>query len=236
MQDDAELGDKRRTDRLVALAGALAQRPAASLPEACEGRAMLKGAYRWLENPDVDPAAVPASHVQATLWRAGAVPLVLAVQDTTTLDYSRHPATVGLGPIGDGCGRGLLVHSTLALTPERLPLGPLAQQTWVRDPAGVGKKHRRKRLPVDRKESRKWLDGLAALSALAGQCPATRFVSLAGREADVYDLFCAPRPANVELLVRAAYDRRVADADATVGPLRAQPAATWGAPPAARRA
>ena len=217
----AELGDKRRTDRLIALAGVLARRPTASLPEACEEPAMLKGAYRWLENPAIDPQAVLASHVQATLERAAVVPVVLAVQDTTELDYSHHPATVGLGPIGNGYGRGLLVHSTLAITPERLPLGLLAQQEWVRDPDDMGKKHRRKHLPIDQKESRKWLDGLAALGALATACPGTQFVSLADREADVYDLLCAERPANVALLVRAAYDRRVADADALVGPVRA---------------
>ena len=100
-----ELGDTRRTDRL-------AQRPAASLPAACDDLAMLKGAYRLLENP--------------------AVPLVRAVQDTAELDYTRHPGTTGLGPIGNGYGRGLLVHTTLAITPDRLPLGLLAQQDWAR--------------------------------------------------------------------------------------------------------
>jgi Transposase DNA-binding/Transposase Tn5 dimerisation domain len=206
----ADLGDTRRTDRLVALASALAQRPAASLPAACDDPAMLKGAYRWLENPAVAPEAVLASHVQATLERVQQVPLVLAVQDTTDLDYSHHPATQGLGPIGNGYGRGLLVHTTLAITPERLPLGLLGQQAWVRDAASVGKKHRRKQLPIGEKESQKWLTGLATVSALAAECPQTRFVSVGDAEADIYDVFCAPRPANVDFLVRAAYDRCVA--------------------------
>ena len=82
----ADLGDSRRTDRLIALATVVAQRPAASLPAACDDPAMLKGAYRLLENPAVDPAALLASHVHATLERVQTVPLVLAVQDTTELD------------------------------------------------------------------------------------------------------------------------------------------------------
>ena len=134
----AELEDTRRTGRLVRLASVLAQRPAALLPAACDDPAMLKGGYRLLENPAVAPAAVLASHVQATLERAREVPLVLAVQDTTELDYTHHPGTTGLGPIGNGYGRGLLVHTTLATTPDRLPLGLLAQSCWACWPSRTG--------------------------------------------------------------------------------------------------
>lgn len=218
----ADLGDTRRTDRLVRLATVLAQRPSASFPAACDDPAMLKGAYRLLENPAVAPAALLASHVQATLERAQAVPLVLAVQDTTDLDYSSHPATTGLGPIGNGYGRGLEVHSTLAITPDRVPLGLLAQQDWTRDPAETGKKHRRKQLPIAQKESQKWLTSLAAVNSWAAECPLTVFVSMGDAEADVYDLFCAPRAANVALLVRSAYDRLVAPEATEDRLLRAQ--------------
>ena len=94
---------------------------------------MLKGAYRLLENPAVDPAVLLAGHVQSTPERAQEVPLVLAVQDTTEPDYTHHPATEGLGPIGNGRGRQMLVHATLAITPDRLPLGLLSQQDRTRD-------------------------------------------------------------------------------------------------------
>jgi Transposase DNA-binding/Transposase Tn5 dimerisation domain len=221
----AELGDKRRTDRLVALATVLAQRPSASLPAACDDPAMLKGAYRLLENPAIEPAALLASHVQATLERVQTVPLVLAVQDTTDLDYSHHPATSGLGPIGNGYGRGMEVHTTLAITPDRLPLGLLAQQAWTRDLEDMGKKHRRKHLPIREKESQKWLTSLTAVNGWAAACPATQFVSVGDAEADIYDLFCAPRAANVALLVRAAYDRLVAPEASEDRLLRAQLAA-----------
>jgi transposase-like protein/transposase Tn5 family protein len=218
----ADLGDKRRTDRLVALASVLAQRPSASLPAACDDPAMLKGAYRLLENPAVDPAALLASHVQATLERVQGLPLVLAVQDSTELDYTHHPGTAGLGPIGNGWGQGLLVHTTLAVTPDRLPLGLLAQQDWTRDPGERGKKRRRKQLPIGEKESQKWLTSLRAVNAWAAECPRTQFVSVGDAEADIYDVFCAPRAANVALLVRAAHDRCVAPGRAEGRLLRAQ--------------
>lgn len=226
----AELGDQRRTERLVATATVLAEHPQASLPEACGEAAQLKGAYRLLENPAVTPGGMLASHVQQTLERVQGAARVLAVQDTTDLDYSHHRATRGVGAIGNGFGRGLLVHTTVAVTPDGVPQGVLAQETWTRDPAQSGKKHRRKQRPAQEKESQKWRRGLAALNALALQCPQTPFLSVADREADVYALFCAERVANVHLLVRASQDRRVADAGETGGRLRATLRAQEAAP------
>ena len=118
---DAELGEARRMQRVVALATVLAQRPRASLPEACGDRAMLKAADRCFDNAAIDPQDLLDSHVDATIIRLATVPLVLAVQDTTELDWTTHLATTGLGPLTHPAHRGLHVHTTLALTPERVP-------------------------------------------------------------------------------------------------------------------
>src|SRR5262249_11545740 len=153
---DAELGDLRRTQRVVELAPALAQHPTASLPEACGTGAMLKAAYRFFSNDAIAPQDLLRSHIEATYSRLAQVPLVLAVQDTTEVDWTSHPATQGLGPLGHMACQGLHVHSTLAVTPERVPLGLVAQQVWARDPADVGKRARRKQLPISQKASHKW--------------------------------------------------------------------------------
>jgi hypothetical protein len=206
---DAELGDVRRTKRLVELAHVLAQHPTAALPEACGDGAMLKAAYRFFDNDAIAPQDVLLSHIEATYGRLSKVPLVLAVQDTTEVDWTAHHATKGLGPLGPWACQGLLVHSTLAFTPERVPLGLVAQQVWARDPDDVGKRARRKQLPIAQKESQKWLTSLEAVVSAHDECPQTRFVSIGDREADVYDLLAAARPTGVELLVRAAWDRCV---------------------------
>jgi Transposase DNA-binding/Transposase Tn5 dimerisation domain len=206
---DAELGDVRRTKRLVELAHVLAQHPTAALPEACGDGAMLKAAYRFFSNDDIDPQDVLSSHIASTYSRLDKVPLVLAVQDTTEVDWTGHPATTGLGPLGHTACQGLHVHSTLAFTPERVPLGLLAQHVWARDPDDVGKRKRRKQLPMSQKESQKWLTSLEAVFNARDCCAPTRFVSVGDREADVFDLLAAERPAGVELLVRAAWDRCV---------------------------
>jgi Transposase DNA-binding/Transposase Tn5 dimerisation domain len=206
---DTELGDLRRTQRVVELATVLAQHPTAPLPEACGTGAMLKAAYRFFSNDAIEPQDLLQSHSEATYSRLCRVPLVLAVQDTTEVDWTAHPATQGLGPLGHRACQGLHVHSTLAFTPERVPLGLLAQQVWARDPHDIGKRARRKQLPMSQKESHKWLTSLAAVCDAHEACPTTRFVSLGDREADVYDLLATERPAGVELVIRAAWDRCV---------------------------
>jgi Transposase DNA-binding/Transposase Tn5 dimerisation domain len=205
----ADLGDARRTQRLLQLSRQLAAQPSASLPEACGSRAQLKAAYRFFANEAIAPADLWASHIAATYERAAAVPVVLAVQDTTELNWTAHGATTELGPLGGPGQQGLLAHTTLAFTPERVPLGVLAQAVWARDPENRGQRATRKQRPIEEKESYKWLESLAAVREARQACPQTRFVSVGDREADVYDLFIAERPTGVDLLVRAAWDRRV---------------------------
>jgi len=212
--DGAELGDRRLTRRLKELAGRLSKYPSQSLPEACEDGAHLKAAYRFFANDKVTPAAVLESHVAQTTARLAAEAVVLAVQDTTSLDYTGHPATTGLGVLNDVKHQGFLVHTTLAITPERVPLGLLAQEVWTRDAASLGKRSTRKQRPIQEKESQKWLTGLEAVKAAQARCPTARFISVGDREADVYDLFLVERPVGVELLVRAAWDRGVEEPQA----------------------
>lgn len=206
---DADLGDLRRTQRLVQLAHTLAQNPGASLPEACGSPAMLKGAYRFFENDDIEPDDIVQSHIDATYQRLDQIPLVLAVQDTTEVNWSSLKATEGLGPLGNSACRGLFVHSTLAITPDRVPLGLLAQLVWARDPNDIGKSARRKQRPIREKESWKWLHSLDAVLTARDSCPGTHLVSVGDREADVYDVLATERPAGVDLLIRASWDRCV---------------------------
>ena len=130
--------------------------------QACVDEAQLDAAYRFFDNDHIAPPAILASHIQATLARCVPQPTILAVQDTTLLDYTHHPATTGLGPLASPTHQGLLVHSTLALTPDRLPLGLLAQHRWTRDPTTVGKSDaNRSRIGVVRSSRR----GCGAVSA-----------------------------------------------------------------------
>ncbi len=135
--------------------------------------------------------------------------VILAVQDTTFIDYAGHRATEGLGPMNDGDGWGLLCHGALAFTPEGLPLGVLGLRVWARDPKNRGIKATRRLRAIEDKESYKWLDSVQALARLREQLPGTRLVSVADRKGDVYEFFTQAQALGVDMLVRAAWDRRV---------------------------
>lgn len=214
------LGDRRLHRRVVRLARAFYARPQANLPQACGSRAATQAAYRFFAHEAVTLDALLAPHAQATLPRLARQAIVLAVQDTTSLDYTTQPTVEGLGPIGSHRAGpvGLLVHSTLAVTPAGLPLGLLDVQVWARDPATFGKRHRRYAVPVAQKESVKWLRSFQAAARVQAQVPGTTVVSVGDREADLYELFVAAvgRPDQPHLLVRATRERVRADGQ---GPL-----------------
>jgi hypothetical protein len=218
-----ELGDKRRTERVLEVVTRLAQRPEASFPQASASDwASLKATYRLLANPAITHEALLSGHVANTWERVAAcgAGVVLAIQDTTELDFSSHRATSGLGQIGNAYGQGLLAHSTLACTDSGVPLGLLAQRVWARPEASGLSKAQRKRRPITEKESYKWLAGLQAVLAGRAQAgPPARLptvVLVSDAESDVYEYFSAWRPTGVELLVRAAQDRLTADEDPPV--------------------
>lgn len=201
------LGDHRLTKRLIRLVTDLAAQPTASLPQACGTPAATKAAYRFFDTEAVTPQAIQASHQQATLARMGAAPLVLAIQDTTDLDFRHHPATQGLGPINSAGSPGLKVHSVLAVSPAGVPLGLLHQAVWARDPALSGKRAHRRQRETEEKESQRWLTAFALTQACVPE--ATCVLTIADREADIYDLFALPRRLGADLLIRATHNRRV---------------------------
>jgi hypothetical protein len=232
-----DLGDQRRSDRLLEVVTRLARRPDGSIPQASGGDwASLKATYRLLENPAVTHEALLAGHVASTWERVAAsgAAVVLAIQDTSELDFTAHAATSGLGQVGNAYGRGLLAHSTLACTPEGVPLGLLAQAVWARPPSSGQSKAARKKRPVAEKESAKWLAGLEAVVAGRAQAgPATLppLVVVSDAESDVYAYFAAPRPTGVDLLVRAAQDRLTGAEKRPLVRLRALLAAQPASPP-----
>ncbi len=119
----ARLADRRLVKRLTTIATNFAQHPTAAIPQACGSWKQTKAAYRFFDNDTVEPEAILAAHGQATVQRMQAHPVVLCAQDTTTLNYSTHPQTRGLGPISNNRDKtlGLLLHSTLALSPAVNP-------------------------------------------------------------------------------------------------------------------
>jgi hypothetical protein len=207
---EISLGDKRLNWRVLDTMSKLALRPSVSINQACEEWADTKATYRLFANEKTRAEAIFSPHQQRTKERMAGQERCLVIQDTTLLDYSHHPSKAGLGPIGttQQQSRGLVMHSALATTVQGLPLGVLSQRLWSRDerPKQMTADERRK-LPIEAKESYKWL---AALSESVAHKPAhTQLITVGDSEADLFELFHHTQQLETDLLIRAGQERTV---------------------------
>jgi hypothetical protein len=204
---EVEFGDARRSRRAVKLLEALAAQPALSVPTACQTPAATKAAYRFLSSERIKPDAIRAAHQKSTIERIQKHQVILAIQDTTTLDFTHHPSKRGMGPGDNPACLGLKVHSVLAACTQGVPLGLLHQEVWARDPHQTGLRNSRRQRETKDKESQRWLTAMAATESSTPD--GIKVVTVADREADIYDLFAMPRRPGSDLLIRATHNRRV---------------------------
>ncbi len=210
----AQLGDVRRSKRLVKIATNLAAAPGGTLPQAFPDWAELKAAYRFFGQTGVTFEQVLAPHLERTRQHCRQPGEYLLIEDTTLLDYSGHPAAAELGVIGNGAGRGFELHSTLAVRieswpleqrPEGVVLGLFAQQCRTPRPAAAGETSAQ-RLSRPRK-SQTW----AATLKSAGRPPAgSPWIYVADRESDFYEPLQLCQQHGVNFVIRSAHDRRLA--------------------------
>ncbi|MEA1950509.1 MAG: IS4 family transposase [Planctomycetota bacterium] len=214
-----DLGDERLNKRSVKVIEKLASNPEASINAASSGWDETVGAYRIFDNAKVQPEKILQPHIEATKRRMKEQDVVLVLQDTTELDFSKHP------PKDAGClnkenRRGLYDHTHLAVTPEQLCLGVVGHEQYDRTPESLGKAKERERWPIEQKESFRWLKGYRLASDLAGECADTQIVSVADSEADIYDIFmeAEKHPTPADFVIRAKEDRSTPERDLDAGP------------------
>ena len=207
----AELGDVRLAKRLVKVLAASISAPNESIPRRCGEWFSVKGAYRFFSNEKVEPSAIIDRHRQSVVRRAQGESVVLAVQDTTFLDYTHYPETQGLGPLADMVHHGLVLHPTFVVTPSRVPLGFIFVDTWILDIDTFGTSDEtRKDREIEEKESRKWLNGFGESENFQREVGEGTMVVVTGdRESDVYELlFEATRPETKCRLIARAMNNR----------------------------
>jgi hypothetical protein len=195
-----DLGDERLNRRAVTIGTRMAANPEESLPKQMQSPSELEGAYRLLNNPHVDLTALLKPHCQQTLTAAGEHPVVLWVEDTTELDYTGHPSKTGLGAIGNGKGRGLLLHSTLGILPDsRTVLGLGHVQVVLRE------EHSQTTSGWQRSaESRVWEHSAQAI----GEPPeGGRWVHVSDRGSDIFEYMAACVDIDKHFLVRICHNR-----------------------------
>jgi len=202
-----------------------------SIPLVCQDWANTKAAYRFFSNDRVSEADILSGHFQSTRDRvARADGLVLVLHDTTEFTYQRESSeaigiTKSINSGRDKAGRlrshtvcGILMHSSLAVTTDGVPLGLTAAKFWTRKKfkgtAALKKKINPTRVPIEKKESIRWLENLKQSTELLsdpGRC-----VHIGDRESDIYELFCTAQQIGTHFLVRTCVDRLAGDGGHTI--------------------
>jgi len=232
------LPDQRLRQRLQQLLQQFSSGLGESIPFACQDWANTKAAYRFLSNPKVNEEAILAGHFAATQTRFAATDTpILILHDTTEFTFARkNPAAIGIvhlsrlgRPPKDGRKRhhpvcGILMHSSLAVTTEGLPLGLAAIKFWSRSEFKGTNALKRKinptRVPIEEKESFRWLENVRQSTALFGE--PSRCVHIGDRESDIYELFCTAQQAGTHFLLRTCVDRLAQDGSCTVSAVMKQ--------------
>lgn len=227
----AVFADERLGKRFKSLLGQFSSSPGDSIPLVCQDWANTKAAYRFLDNERVSEADILAGHFQATRDRAAMTDgPILLMHDTTEFTYKREDMeAVGktriniAGAYRDGMPRyitacGILMHSSLAVSTEGLPLGLTAVKFWSRKKFKGANALKRKinptRVPIEEKESIRWLENLSQSTTLLGD--PTRCVHIGDRESDIYELFCKAQEIGTQFLFRTCVDRLAGDGTYTI--------------------
>ena len=214
-----DLGDERLNKRSKHLLEALADNPEASINAASDGWGDTVAAYRFFDNDAVTPKEILRPHREATIRRMREQPVVLLVQDTSELDFTQHP------PKDARCldrpeRFGLYAHAHLAVTPGKLALGVVGIDFFDRAPETLGQSDERITLPIEQKESFRWLEGFRLAQQLAADLPETQIVNVADREADIYDIFVEAQQQSgprAEYIIRAKVARSIPEPNPAAG-------------------
>ena len=199
---NAELGDKRRTARLVRTADLMCRRPGGSLPQKLHAPKDLKGAYRLFASEEVTHKTILQSHQKFTHEKMlNFNRAVLVLHDATELDYTKHLSLEDLGQIGNGKNRGYIAQNSLAVDPEtREAIGlcnqVLHRRVKVKKNETAAEKRRRKS-----RESLLWLKGTADLPSN------WKLIDVCDQGADTFEFLEHEIKSGRRFVIRSAYSR-----------------------------
>ena len=209
-----QLGDRRLTSRLVKVVEQKSLHPGSSYLQAANGnRYDIKGFYKFIDSPrdSINMKSMMEAHRQRTIQRIAAHETVLVIQDTSDFNYSKLKKCTGLGMIGTNQtgtkSLGLKLHSSFVVNEEGLPLGVLKTKCYA--PKERNKEKRAEQLPIEEKESYRWLQGYRDCVEVSKLIPDTRIVQVMDREADIFELYedVWRQKNKVSVVIRARYNR-----------------------------
>lgn len=219
---DIDLGDKRLNRRARIIATQFAK-IGESCPDAANGPTTknLDALYRFARNEKVNPDTVLQPHFDSTIARTADHSIVHLVQDTSEIELTKPERQVqGAGPLSCNSRRGFYIHPLVAYDDKGIPLGLVAHHQWVREEIDESRsrqerKKERRSLPIEDKESSRWLTMIQRGKEIAAQNPDTHYIGLADSESDINEVLseASCKPDNYDLLVRGYHKRTIVDCE-----------------------
>lgn len=211
-----ELGDARRTARLVRMGAAAARRPGGKVTAVFADDAELQGAYDWLESRHVSAEGLELGVGQAVARRCSEQEHIFVAVDGSSLAFVDREGARGLGAVGTYAGgaRGLKVISALAMSTAGVPIGLVRQVTWRRPVQKPSNRRAASKRPVSKKETRHWLEAVRScaerIDAAANQ---THITFVIDREGDSAAMLSTLANTRHGFIVRGNWDREITAAD-----------------------
>lgn len=204
----------RLINRFIRTMVTISKKPSESIAAASKDKAEAKAIYRLLQNKKITEEVILDSHKKQTIKniRESGENIILSIQDTSDINYTNLEATTGLGCYGSKeRSRGLIAHTTIAVSPNGIMQGILDQKIWARDPLERGKRNKRHQKPIEEKESYKWIE---AMDRSNKDMPTEiKVINVCDREADIFEFFHKAINENKYFLVRAMHNRKTLDDD-----------------------
>jgi len=216
-----DLGDRRLDNRAIQIVEALGLAPGRTIPQSFQAWNEIKACYNFFDNDLVSEQKLLAPHIKKTIERIKEYPIVLLPSDTTDINYTTKKAMKGKERL-DNKQNGLWLHSTIAVTPERLTLGVVNANFWHRNPEVASKDSSsrtvRDKAPIEEKESYRWLQSYLAACEVAKEAPETQIINITDREGDIVEIFeksaeIAEKDCAAFFIIRSQYDRLLEEAD-----------------------
>jgi hypothetical protein len=207
----ADFPDERLNSRFGLILRALADKPHDSFPQACKTRSQTQALYRFVENKRLEVDSFLQPLVDATLDACRGLPTLLAIQDSSSVNYASLTHTRGLGKLNDSDALGLHFHTTIAVQSDGLVRGLLHQSFWSRPPETPPVAEQRRDKPIELKESYKWLEGIQAAEAALDNLPQgerPRLIHIFDREGDSHEVLQYISASPHGAIIRVAQTKR----------------------------
>lgn len=212
------LSDSRLNKRLGVLYKQLQNSVGQSTPHTINNRGQTKAYYRFINNKKVSSKNLINGYGSYSRSAVLSGDVILAIQDTTTLNYSTNRSAVHLDCLESEKHKGFMLHNHLLMNELGVAMGLFSQQFYARTPESLGKSktNKRKHTPLKEKESYRWLEQFESLQEAYKDQTDKTIIELCDREADIHEVLQACKYEHIHYIIRSSYERSSPNEEASI--------------------